>query len=131
MAVDLASHAAADHGYATTIHKSQGATVDRARVLASGPMDRHLTYVAVTRHIKWVALYAGTDECRSSVELSLRRSRDGAKGTTLGIDPMHDPVRYAQRRELELGKRDRGSEGAGYGDGCQQAIRERGNRRGS
>jgi hypothetical protein len=39
-----------DHGYATTIHKSQGATVDRVKVLASLSLDRHLTYVAMTRH---------------------------------------------------------------------------------
>lgn len=39
-----------DHGYATTIHKSQGATVDQVKVLASLSLDRHLTYVAMTRH---------------------------------------------------------------------------------
>ena len=41
---------AIDHGFATTIHKSQGATVDKSFVLASRSMDRHLTYVAMTRH---------------------------------------------------------------------------------
>jgi ATP-dependent exoDNAse (exonuclease V) alpha subunit len=44
------SYQAIDHGYATTIHKNQGATVDRAYVLASTTMDRHLSYVAMTRH---------------------------------------------------------------------------------
>lgn len=39
-----------DHGYAVTIHKSQGATVDQAYVLASRSMDRYLAYVAMTRH---------------------------------------------------------------------------------
>jgi len=39
-----------DHGYAVTIHKSQGATVDQAYVLATRSMDRHLAYVAMTRH---------------------------------------------------------------------------------
>lgn len=39
-----------DHGYAVTIHKSQGATVDQSYVLASRSMDRHLAYVAMTRH---------------------------------------------------------------------------------
>jgi hypothetical protein len=48
-----------DHGYATTIHKSQGATVDRVKVLASLSLDRHLTYVAMTRHREDVALYYG------------------------------------------------------------------------
>ncbi|WHP68766.1 AAA family ATPase [Phaeobacter inhibens] len=39
-----------DHGYAVTIHKSQGATVDQSYVFASRSMDRHLAYVAMTRH---------------------------------------------------------------------------------
>ncbi|MCZ7866267.1 MULTISPECIES: Ti-type conjugative transfer relaxase TraA [Agrobacterium] len=56
------SYQAIDHGYATTIHKNQGATVDRAFVLASSTMDRHLTYVAMTRHRHGVQLYAGIEE---------------------------------------------------------------------
>ncbi|WP_286079891.1 Ti-type conjugative transfer relaxase TraA [Agrobacterium sp. MS2] len=56
------TYQAIDHGYATTIHKNQGATVDRAFVLASGTMDRHLTYVAMTRHRYSVQLYADSQE---------------------------------------------------------------------
>ncbi|SDB70429.1 plasmid mobilization system relaxase [Agrobacterium fabrum] len=56
------SYQAIDHGYATTIHKNQGATVDRAFVLASSTMDRHLTYVAMTRHRDSVQLYADITE---------------------------------------------------------------------
>ncbi len=62
VSISMADYAAVDHGYATTIHKSQGATVDRAYVLASESMDRHLTYVAMTRHRDDVQLYAGRDE---------------------------------------------------------------------
>ncbi len=51
-----------DHGYATTVHKSQGATVDRVKVLASGTLDRHLTYVAMTRHRETAELYVGLAE---------------------------------------------------------------------
>ncbi|EFO34231.1 TraA [Roseibium sp. TrichSKD4] len=47
-----------DHGYAITIHKSQGATVDRAFVLGSKTMDSHLSYVAMSRHREEVRLYA-------------------------------------------------------------------------
>lgn len=50
-------YAAIDHGYATTIHKSQGATVDNAFVLSSKTLDKHLTYVALTRHKQQARLY--------------------------------------------------------------------------
>jgi len=45
--VSMADHAAVDHGYATTIPDAPGATVDRTHVLASGTVDRRLTYVAM------------------------------------------------------------------------------------
>ena len=37
------------HGYATTVHKSQGATYDRAFVLASESLTREAGYVAMSR----------------------------------------------------------------------------------
>ncbi len=60
--IPINDYQAIDHGYATTIHKNQGATVDRAFVLASGTMDRHLTYVAMTRHRDGVGLYVDAEE---------------------------------------------------------------------
>ena len=81
--VPTADYAAIDHGYATTIHKSQGATVDRAYVLSSGGMDRHLTYVAMTRHREAATLYAGRDEFGDLQGLSERLGRAGLKETTL------------------------------------------------
>ncbi len=62
VSISTNDYQAIDHGYATTIHKNQGATVDRSYVLASGTMDRHLTYVAMTRHRDGVQLYAAQDE---------------------------------------------------------------------
>lgn len=54
---DPKHYPAFDHGYAVTIHKSQGATVDRSFVLASRTMDAPLTYVAMTRHRDDMSLY--------------------------------------------------------------------------
>ena len=85
-----------DHGYATTIHKTQGATVDRSFVLASTTMDRHLTYVAMTRHREEVQLYAGLDAFKTVRALTETLSRSGVKETTL--DYTHD---FANRRGME------------------------------
>ncbi len=48
--VDLEAYNSLDHGYAVTVHKSQGATVDKTWLFATKTMDRHLMYVAGTRH---------------------------------------------------------------------------------
>ena len=69
VSVPMGDYQAVDHGYATTIHKNQGATVDRAYVMASGTMDRHLTYVAMTRHRDGAQLYAAQDEFTNSGKL--------------------------------------------------------------
>ncbi|MGA7814293.1 AAA family ATPase, partial [Caballeronia sp.] len=121
--VSMADYAAIDHGYATTIHKAQGATVDRAYVFASETMDRHLTYVAMTRHRDAVQLYASGDEFRDVGQLSARLSRAQAKETTLD---------YAQQTPLEHGQREHSrneqTERAGYAErrGIESEIIPRG-----
>ena len=106
VSVSMADYAAVDHGYATTIHKSQGATVDRAYVLASGSMDRHMTYVAMTRHRDGVALYADRSEFSDMGALTARLSRSQAKETTLD----YDRAGYAQRRGFGVHRRGTESE---------------------
>ncbi|MBY2934813.1 Ti-type conjugative transfer relaxase TraA, partial [Rhizobium leguminosarum] len=94
--IPVNSYQSFDHGYATTIHKTQGATVDRSFVLASTTMDRHLTYVAMTRHREEVQLYAGLDAFKTVRALTETLSRSGVKETTL--DYTHD---FANRRGME------------------------------
>ncbi|SDN73895.1 Ti-type conjugative transfer relaxase TraA [Ensifer sp. YR511] len=89
------SYQSFDHGYATTIHKSQGSTVDRAFVMASRTMDRHLSYVAMTRHRDGVQLYAGREELKDMKTLSLSMGRSGAKETSLDYTSA-----FAERRGL-------------------------------
>lgn len=49
------------HGYAATIHKAQGVTVDQAYVLATRHFDKHLTYVGLSRHREAIQVYASRD----------------------------------------------------------------------
>jgi hypothetical protein len=94
-----------DHGYAATIHKAQGVTVDRAHVLATPHMDRHAAYVALTRHRDEVALHYAREDFPERERLARTLSRERAKDTSLdypqGREPEDEPVRrYAARRGL-------------------------------
>jgi len=57
VAFDPAQYSHIAHGYAVTIHKSQGATVDRTYVLADPLMNRNASYVALTRHREGLQVY--------------------------------------------------------------------------
>ena len=89
----LDDYSALDYGYAVTIHKAQGATVERAFVLATPGMDRHLAYVAMTRHREQAEIYASREDFRNFEALKERLSRERMKDTTLD---------YAERRGLEV-----------------------------
>jgi Ti-type conjugative transfer relaxase TraA len=89
-----------DHGYAATIHKAQGVTVDRAHVLASEHMDRHAAYVALTRHRDAVTLHYGRDEFQDGRALARRLGRAGLKESSLDYEDSDLARRYAERRGL-------------------------------
>jgi hypothetical protein len=79
---DAATYAHIDHGYAATIHKSQGVTVDQTFVLAAPTMDRHLACVALSRHRETMTLYAPSESfAERTLEVAFCRS--GAKSSTL------------------------------------------------
>ena len=64
IAVDGNHYNEISHGYAMTIHKSQGVTVDQSRVLMSAGFDRHLAYVAMSRHKEDLTVYYGRESFR-------------------------------------------------------------------
>ena len=91
-----------EHGYAATTHKAQSVTVDRAHVLASGLMDRHAAYVALTRHRAGVALHWSAEEVGDRDGLARVLGREQAKDTSLDYGPGGEMVRaYAERRDLD------------------------------
>ena len=57
VSVPTADYSALQHGYASTIHKSQGMTVDRAMLWGSASLDRHLGYVGMSRHREQLDVY--------------------------------------------------------------------------
>ncbi|MGN7931902.1 Ti-type conjugative transfer relaxase TraA [Sphingopyxis sp. 22461] len=79
VAFDLKDYAHVDHGYAATIHKAQGMTVDRVQVLATPGVDSHSTYVALSRHRERVDLYYGRDDFATRNKLVRAASRERGK----------------------------------------------------
>ena len=102
VAFDLKDYAHVDHGYAATIHKSQGVTVDRAHVLATPGMDRHSAYVALSRHRDGVQLHYGRDDFTDDRQLTRTLGRERAKdmASDYSRDTAQDIRAFADRRGL-------------------------------
>lgn len=99
VAFDLKDYAHVDHGYAATIHKAQGMTVDRVYVLATPGLDRHAAYVALSRHRESVDLHHGHDDFadRDSLvrTLSRERGKDMASDYTRESEQVEPRSRFA------------------------------------
>ena len=70
-------------GYAATVHKSQGVTVDETFVLATPHFDRHTSYVALSRHKHSTNLYASHKDFKSKDRLHSSLGKHGEKLSTL------------------------------------------------
>jgi len=84
--VDLKSYAHVDHGYAATVHKTQGMTVDRTHVLATPGLDAHSSYVALSRHRDGTALHYGRDDFADEAALRRTLARERPKDMALDYD---------------------------------------------
>ena len=103
IAFDLKDYNRIDHGYAATIHKAQGMTVDRTHVLATRGMDAHGSYVALSRHRDGIDLHYGRDDFASQDKLINILSRDRAKDMASDYEPAQS---YAERRGIASHARD-------------------------
>jgi len=96
---DLKDYDRIDHGYAATIHKAQGMTVDRTHVLATPGMDAHGSYVALSRHRDGMDLHYGRDDFAGQDKLINTLSRDRAKDMATDYEPAQN---YAERRGITV-----------------------------
>lgn len=99
VAFDHKNYGDITHGYAATIHKAQGVTVDRVHVLATPGLDRHAAYVALSRHRDAVHLHYGRDDFADQGRLARALSRDRPKDNALDFDAAAG--RFGARRGVE------------------------------
>ncbi|TPN83204.1 Ti-type conjugative transfer relaxase TraA [Mesorhizobium sp. CU2] len=102
---DLKDYSHIDHGYAATIHKAQGMTVDRTHVLATPGMDAHGSYVALSRHREGMELHYGRDDFANRDLLVSTLSRDRAKDMASDYEQADPAQSYAERRGITFRKR--------------------------
>ncbi|TPK05690.1 Ti-type conjugative transfer relaxase TraA [Mesorhizobium sp. B2-5-9] len=102
---DLKDYTHFDHGYAATIHKAQGMTVDRTHVLATPGMDAHGSYVALSRHRDGMDLHYGSGDFATRDRLVRTLSRDRAKDMASDYEQIDPAQSYAERRGITFRER--------------------------
>ena len=105
VAFDLKDYNRIDHGYAATIHKAQGMTVDRVHVLATPGLDAHGSYVALSRHRDGMNLHYGRDDFADQNRLIRTLSRDRAKDMATDYERADPAQSYAERRGITFRER--------------------------
>lgn len=117
VSVDLKIYAHVDHGYAATVHKTQGMTVDRTHVLATPGLDAHASYVALSRHREGTAVHYGRDDFAD--EAALRRTLARQRPKDMALDYDRSPAPPPSRPQATTGAR-AGDEGGGTAPREQQ-----------
>jgi ATP-dependent exoDNAse (exonuclease V) alpha subunit len=98
VSVDFEEMDSVSHGYATTVHKAQGLSVDRAHVLVGNQTGREWSYVAASRHKESVNFY--TDK-ESSEELTSSMRQSGQKDMATDYDTKPGTIFRMIEREDE------------------------------
>ena len=86
------------YGYAATVHKSQGVTVDNTHVYLGGRRwNRNLTYVAMSRHRYSCNVYGDQNTHKTLESLKYNVSRKAHKDSILDY-----PLAFSERRGIDI-----------------------------
>lgn len=97
--VDTGHYKSLEHGYAATVYKAQGNTVDRSYLLTSSHYDAHATYVGMSRHRLSCEVFSSHEIFKNSQEMIYTLGRDRTKDVTLDYtQPSQD---YARQRSIQ------------------------------
>ncbi len=100
--VDPKAYEGLRHGYASTVYKAQGSSLDHVYVLHSNVVNQQVNYVALTRHTKSLSLHVSKDETPSHASLVYQMSRDNGNKISLAFDTKKESeVRNKELRPLE------------------------------
>jgi len=86
-----------EYGYALTVHKSQGVTVNNSILYVNGKWDAHLSYVAWTRHRQSCQAFVARESYKNFDMLATKLNQSNTKDSVLDY-----PLQYAARRGLDI-----------------------------
>jgi Ti-type conjugative transfer relaxase TraA len=117
VAVDTRWYRHLDHGYAATVYKAQGTTVDRSYVLATRHYDRHSTYVALSRHREEATVFYGREDFqglrRGTVEETFRATLSRERLKALAHDYLErEPANVVREADQERVLEEAGAAGS-------------------
>jgi len=78
------------HGYASTVYRAQGATIDHVYVLHTKTTNQSTNYVALTRQAKSLHLYVSQEETPSCASLIHQMGRHDGNRTSLVFETLQD-----------------------------------------
>jgi hypothetical protein len=96
---DPAKYQNFDHGYAFTVHKTQGASVDKAYAFMSPSNNHALSYVGMTRHREELHVYGSLEKFKSYEQMAERLGTRQQKESTL--DYADSAAKLQAKREQE------------------------------
>lgn len=101
VSVNLKTYDDIDHGYAMTVYKTQGITVDKAYLLATPGLTAENTYVAMTRHRLALSVHASHEHFADKGAMTKRFSRAETKEFAAAVRDWSDVAAPARDTEPE------------------------------
>ena len=98
---DPAEYQGLRYGYAGTVYKSQGATLEKTYILHDRVGDAKNSYVALTRFAKDIGIYVNKDETKSLDQYISQISKENGRGASLQYATLDEIQRVSKEVTLK------------------------------